>query len=348
MTVRPAVVLLTTVCLALGSCTALDRASTVSIMTFNVQNLFDTRDDPLKRDETYLPIAAKQSAQHKASCAGIEVAVWRRECLELDWSDVVLDAKLRALADAILANDPSGRGPDILVLQEVENRRVVEALREGYLARADYLPVVLLEGRDARGIDVAFLSRLPLIGKPVLHPAVFPGASDAVVADTRGVLEATFALPDGTPLTGFAVHFPAPFHPVGLRIQAYSMLNQLLAQLPADRLAFAAGDFNTISSEKAVLDEHVVPRWYIGHQMGCGECRGTYYYAPDDNWSFLDMILLSKSFDLSNRWRLKPGSVQVANAHPEQVREDGAPRRFDSANGRGVSDHWPLRIALTN
>ncbi len=38
----------------------------VTIMTFNVENLFDNADDPGKDDKAYLPIEAKQSAEHIA------------------------------------------------------------------------------------------------------------------------------------------------------------------------------------------------------------------------------------------------------------------------------------------
>lgn len=317
----------------------------VTIMTFNVENLFDTRDDAGKNDATFLPLADKRTESHRAGCAGIEVARWREQCISLDWSEAVLEQKLTALAAAILANGPDARGPDIVVLQEVENRRVVEQLRQDHLAGAGYRPAVLIEGRDVRGIDVAFLSRLPLIGSPVLHDVELDGVSEAVRGDTRGVLEATFRLPDGTALTGFAVHFPAPFHPVELRVKTYEALAELLRALPSGRPAFAAGDFNTISSEAWVLDRHVAADWRIAHRIACDGCRGTYYYAPDDNWSFLDMILLSPSLAQST-WQLEPTQTRVATASAAQISPRGTPNRFDPVRGEGVSDHWPLRITL--
>ena len=56
---------------------AVDR---VSIMTFNVQNLFDNVDDPGKDDKAYLPIAAKQSEEHIAACNEIEAIVKLTAC----------------------------------------------------------------------------------------------------------------------------------------------------------------------------------------------------------------------------------------------------------------------------
>jgi endonuclease/exonuclease/phosphatase family metal-dependent hydrolase len=316
--------------------------ATVSIMSFNVQNLFDNVDDPGKDDQAYLPIEQKQSESHKAACAKIDVKPWRDECLYLDWSDEAIDHKLTVLAQAIKqVND--GRGPDIIAFEEVENAAILDRLSLEYLPDSNYGPSILIEGDDERGIDVGFLSRLPLTEAPVLHPLKFPDHPGAA-GDTRGILEATFKLPDGTELTGFAVHFPAPFHPTDMRVRAYEALDALRQALPDDRIAFAAGDFNTTSTEDArehLLDRYVRPVWTVADDI-CAGCRGTYYYARDDNWSFLDMILFSPDRGKKTTWRIRAGSVQVANRVSAQVTPDGTPAHFDAAARTGVSDHWPL------
>ena len=328
-----------------GCATGGGAAPSVSIMTFNAQNLFDTTHDPGKDDHTYLPFASKDNDEHRARCAVIEVARWRDECLHWDWSEDVLEVKLERLAAAILAN--AAGGPDIVVFQEVENVAVLERLRRDHLAGVGYLPAILVEGRDARGIDVAFLSKLPQVGEARLHPARFERIDPKREKDTRGVLEASFRLPDGQVLTGFAVHFPAPFHPADLRVQAYAHLDRLVAALPAGRSYFAAGDFNTISRESAIIDEHVEPRWVVAHRVACAACPGTYYYAPDDNWSFLDMILLSQNLAPgSGGWAMDSARTRVATAYPAQVREPGVPAAFTLPARSGVSDHWPLVVEL--
>ena len=38
----------------------------LTVMTYNVENLFDSLDDPGKDDETYLPIEVKKTARHRA------------------------------------------------------------------------------------------------------------------------------------------------------------------------------------------------------------------------------------------------------------------------------------------
>lgn len=322
----------------------------VTIMTFNVENLFDNKDDPGKDDHTFFALSDKQSEEHKAACAEIEVKRWRNQCLYWDWSDSMLERKLSVVAKAILqVND--GRGADIVALQEVENIEILERLRTEYLTDADYLPAVLIEGHDLRGIDVAFLTRLELANDPVLHRPSFAGFEERRVVDTRGVLQADFVLPDGSILTGYSVHFPAPFHPTEMRDAAYDHLNQLRSELPAGRLAFAAGDFNTTAREvreKNMLERHARPNWTVAHELGCGNCKGTQYYPPNDEWSFLDTILWSpgEASGAQATWNIRNNSVHLANRTADQVLKNGTPARFQLPEGTGVSDHWPLVMSI--
>ena len=315
----------------------------VTLMTFNVQNLFDNSDDPGKDDKAYLPIGAKQNDVHVAECNEIKVASWRDECLNLDWSDEAIDHKLTVLADTIRQVN-GGLGADIIALQEVENAAILNRLRTEYLADLAYEPAILVEGSDLRGIDVAFLSRVPLARPPTLHPLRLTDFPDRE-GDARGVLQADFQLSNGAVLTGFSVHFPAPFHPTEMRIAAYTHLNRLLDALPDHHHAFAAGDFNTTSgedSETQLLDTYARPDWTLAHDIGCEKCQGTHYYASGDSWSFLDMILFSEARGKNTTAQIRADSVQIANRNPVQVRADGTPERFRSAERTGVSDHWPM------
>lgn len=324
-------------------------ARPVSIMTFNVENLFDNVDDRGRDDLTYLPLESKSAPAHVAACRRIEVERWRDECLRLDWSDAVIAAKLAAVAGAIRQVDG---GADIISFQEVENVAILERLRNEHLADLGYAPAILIEGQDVRGIDVAFLARLPVAGEPVLHALSFDDYPERE-GDTRGVLQVTFELPDGALLTGFAVHFPAPFHPTGMRASAYRHLNDLRRALPDDRHVFAAGDFNTTRTEDeetGLLDRFVRPDWSIAHEValepGCKHCFGTQYYAPGDSWSFLDMILWSPARGENATWRIRADSVQVLNDGVGQRQDDGTPKRFEPGSRTGVSDHWPLLMLI--
>ncbi|MBL6689266.1 MAG: endonuclease/exonuclease/phosphatase family protein [Pseudomonadales bacterium] len=318
----------------------------VTLMTLNVQNLFDNLDDPGKDDKAYLPIAAKQNKAHRDECSRISNRNWRSECLHLDWSDAALDHKMSVLAKVIRQVN-AGEGPDVVALQEVENEYILERLRTEYLDGLGYQKSILLEGKDRRGIDVAFLSKLPMVEGPVLHPLTITTHRERA-GDTRGILEARFQMPDGSTLTGYVVHFPAPFHPTEMRVAAYEHLQSLRDALPDNALAFAAGDFNTTSTEDArerLLDKLVRPDWEVAHDY-CDGCRGTYYYAPEDNWSFLDMILVSGTRGDNASWQIAPGSVHIANDVPEQVTEKGTPARYRSETREGASDHWPLVLTL--
>jgi endonuclease/exonuclease/phosphatase family metal-dependent hydrolase len=319
----------------------------ITIMTFNVENLFDNTDDPARDDRDYLPLTEKQSEAHREACAKVEVESWRNRCLTIDWNDAIIEHKLEAIANTILqVND--GRGADIIALQEVENISILERLRNEYLTAAGYLPGVLIEGRDSRGIDVAFLTRLPLIGEPQLHDIVFDTQFAKRSSDTRGILQADFQLPDGSLLTGFSVHFPAPYHPTEMRIAAYQSLNRLQAGLPADRHVFAAGDFNTTSAEdstKNMLDRFARPGWTVSNDL-CTGCKGSAYYAYDQTWSFLDMILWQPCCGENATWTIRADSVRIANGTAAQVRTTGTPRRFSLPDGAGVSDHWPVVISV--
>ena len=350
--IKPVLVLLATL-LLLSACatvtprdvssTASDATARVTVMTFNVENLFDNVDDPGKDDKAYLPIKAKQSQDHIDACNEITVDRWRDECLNLDWNEATLRHKLTVLADTIRQVD-GGRGADIIALQEVENLEILERLRTEHLGDLGYLPAILIEGSDLRGIDVAFLSRLPLAKAPSLHPLALPDFPDRE-GDTRGVLQADFLLPNGAVLTGFSVHFPAPFHPTGMRVAAYGHLNRLLAALPEHHHAFAAGDFNTTSredAEKKMLDNYARPAWSIAHDLGCKACEGTQYYARDDSWSFLDMILFAEARGGNTTAHIRAESVQIANRNPAQVSRRKTPERFSAARRTGVSDHWPM------
>ena len=319
------------------------RNISVTIMSFNVQNLFDNVDDPGKDDKAYLPIELKQSDSHVAACTEIDVQSWRNECLHLDWSDAAIDLKLAVLAKTIRQVN-GGLGADVIAFQEVENQAILDRLRSEYLADLGYEPAILIEGTDARGIDVAFLSKLPLAEPPALHPLSLPNFPDRA-GDTRGVLQATFALPDGSRLTSFSVHFPAPYHPLEMRIAAYEHLADLLDELPDTHHAFAAGDFNTTSKEDAaagVLDKFARPHWIIAHDIGCNSCQGSYFYHRDSTWSFLDMILFAPARGGKTTAQIRADSVQIANQFAAQRGTDETPLPFRAAERSGVSDHWPI------
>jgi endonuclease/exonuclease/phosphatase family metal-dependent hydrolase len=322
--------------------------ATVSVMTFNVENLFDTEHDVGKEDFAFLPIAKKQKSAHKNFCAKIKVKKWKDECLYLDWNEAKLAAKLNRVAETILQQG-AGQGPDIVILQEVENKKVLERLNKEHLGQR-YREIVLIEGHDRRGIDVAIISKLPLIKEAKLHKIPFRFDDPAREADTRGILEAQFHLPDGKPVVVYALHLPNPMHPAELRTQALNYLNQISDVARKEAYVIAGGDFNITAEEdlKEKRTESLAKDWLVSHAVGCKGSPGTSYFPPKQSWSFLDWIMFSKnlSSDASD-WKLDQSSVRVLTGYHRQLDEQGFPKSFeDPSKPLGVSDHLPISGVL--
>ncbi|MDI9738398.1 endonuclease/exonuclease/phosphatase family protein [Stutzerimonas stutzeri] len=352
---KPLSPLLLVLTLVLGGCAeraaAPDRQTRLTLMTYNVENLFDTRHDPGKEDFAYLPRAIKQShPEYLATCARITVEHWRRECEENDWTDALLEEKLTRLVD-VIGQLQNGRGPDILLLQEVENQAVIEQLN-ARLGPAGYSTRVLLEGWDERGIDTAILSRLPQWGEPILHPVPYqarPPLRQTGVGKTRGILEVRLLLPDGQKASVFAVHLPSGAAPGYLREQAVQYLARLKAALPPDVLPIVGGDFNINAAEERehrYIADGLASSWAVSHLVGCQDCQGSYYYHAQRQWSFFDILLFPpQMLEVGgvNGWMLDPASIRLAHASRYQVNRFGTPSRFDNARrDDGVSDHWPM------
>jgi len=315
----------------------------VSVMTFNVENLFDTKHDPDKNDLAFLPLAGKETREHKTACQKMKRALYRDQCLEWDWSSETLAVKMKRLGKVILSVG-DGRGPDILLLQEVENKAILERLRTGPLADAGYGPGLLLEANDARGIDQAILTRLPVVSGPTLY-------RDAGGTLTRGLLIAGLSLPDGTVLQTGVVHFPSPAAPRRLREGGLRILNNYRQRISSASLMLVGGDFNITAEEEAefrVFARLAGEQWALAHELGCKKCPGTHYYAPKKSWSFLDVVLISKNMDPNGSapWTIDAASVRLVDSARGQKDKRGRPLRFDPMDRTGISDHFPLVVDL--
>ncbi len=317
--------------------------SKITVMTFNVENLFDTKDDKYKSDETYLPMSQKKSKSHKDTCNRMRSKRWRKECLYKDWSEKAYRKKLDKIAEVIKSAN-SNQLPDVVVLQEVENLRALKDLNK----KLGLKHAVLIEGRDIRGIDVAVLSNLKILGKPKQSFVPFSKISKRRSKDTRGILQVKLELPNKETLTVYGVHFPAPYHPYKLRLESLKFLEGLRKKDKSD-YQLAAGDFNIPASEAKRLDIYgskIKPNWDLAH-LYCKKCKGTNYYSKKNSWSFLDMILLSGKFiNGSKGWKLNKKSVRTGVFLSDQKKSNGAPRPYDEKKGKGLSDHFPLIVDL--
>jgi endonuclease/exonuclease/phosphatase family metal-dependent hydrolase len=319
----------------------------LTVMSYNVENLFDTEADPGKEDFTFRPRQVKSTKEHEAACKKSSRQESRqRECMELDWSEAHLDEKLKRLAQVILSVN-GGKGPDLLLLAEVENIKILERLNKQYLAPAAYQAAVLIEGQDERGIDTAMLSRLPLEGKAQLEeiPFVQSRKKDKDLK-TRGLLRARFKLPDGGFLTAFSVHFPAGYHPTLQRQEALETLTESArSAAKTGDLVVAGGDFNINSKEDSRLYRTIAAKdWWISHIDACRTCLGTSYFHRERSWSFLDAIMVWNGG--SGGWKPNSEKVRVVQDLEVQKNSYGDPEGFDTKKPRGVSDHFPIQVEL--
>jgi hypothetical protein len=315
----------------------------ISIMTYNVENLFDNKKDFGKDDETYLPLAEKKRTKVIRNCASMRNGFYRSECEKLDWNDETLARKLDAVAK-VIGSYNDGRGADIVLLQEVENENVLKMLREK-LPKSDYKSLILIEGEDNRGIDVAILSRFEQ-GEPAkLHPI---DLSRAGSGKTRGILQANLKLPNGSQAAVLSVHFPSQANPREERILAFETLNKVASEaMTKFDVVVAGGDFNVSASEEGELFRGMAAgKWDISHHIGCHTCLGSHYYGKDRSWSFLDAIMLARKEPGNSagiQWKIDRESVQIWNQVPGQIDDERRPRRFNAGDEtQGFTDHLPV------
>ena len=305
--------------------------SSFSVMTLNVNNLFDELDDPKKDDKAYLPIELKQNNKHINSCNRVPVNSWKNECLYLDWDTETKDAKLKNLARDILLYDETG--PDILALQEVENINILEQLYR-LLEPYGYIDLELLESKDYRGIDTAIISKFEIIDS-TLHYIKFSGEFED--KDTRPILDSTILINDKK-IKVYNVHFPAGYHDVSMRIDSLNKLKNLLQTHKMPTVAL--GDFNVNTEEDSELfiynDQEDL--WDVAHLIGCADCKGTYYYSYGKSWSFLDTIFVSKQRNIS----YDTDSIRLHITEHNAYKDSGKPIRFNAKSKTGVSDHLPM------
>ena len=305
--------------------------SSFSVMTLNVNNLFDELDDPKKDDKAYLPIELKQTNKHINSCNRVPVNSWKNECLYLDWDTETKDAKLKNIARDILLYDETG--PDILALQEVENINILEQLYR-LLEPYGYIDLELLESKDYRGIDTAIISKFEIIDS-TLHYIKFSGEFED--KDTRPILDSTILINDKK-MKVYNVHFPAGYHDVSMRIDSLNKLKNLLQTHKMPTVAL--GDFNVNTEEDSELfiynDQEDL--WDVAHLIGCTDCKGTYYYSYGKSWSFLDTIFVSKQRNIS----YDTDSIRLHITEHNAYKDSGKPIRFNAKSKTGVSDHLPM------
>lgn len=324
-------ILLALLVLILGACKQDPLKKQATVVFYNVENLFDTINDPVINDEEFLPEAEKE------------------------WNSERYAKKLADLSRVLGAVNPEEL-PEIIGLCEVENRQVVEDLAAtAPLAQGNY-QTVHIDSPDKRGIDVALLFRKGEF-KLIHHEALLvdPGF------ETRDILHVYGKLGKDK-IHLFVNHWPSRWG--GLeksqpnRLVAAETLktkvDELLADDPEAKIIIM-GDMNDepdnkslaevlnaqAPNSKAELYNLMIP---LDEQH-----KGSYNYRG--NWNMLDNLVVSasvlrgKGFVVTDQlgqvfqqewmeYRNKKGQVSPNRTY-------GGPNYYG-----GISDHFPVYLQL--
>ena len=313
-----------------------------SILSWNVQNLFDGVSDGNEYDE-YDPALS-------------------------DWDEEGMRVKLEHLQEVLYSLGDAL--PDVLLLQEVENREVLLILNDEYLD-GSYVYVDAWKDR-ATAISCGVLSRFP--PKEVhLH---FPGRYGK--RELRPLVEMHFDL-EGEELVLFNNHWKSRTGGQAAteeaRIMASSVLASRVRELRAEGLQniVAAGDFNgsvedfrSGGSQTAQLpvDEIKSTAWrdslFVGYsgsdcslsdektvlfspwrEMENDGAEGSYFYQ--NRWMKLDHFFLDYGLLDGSGWEYESSRCLSL---PLMTDELGRPMAWESWRSAGYSDHFPLFMIL--
>ena len=299
---------------------------TLTLVEYNVENIFDTRHDEGKQDEEFLPDATRH------------------------WTEKRYWKKLNQIGKSILSTSKEGI-PDLVALCEVENDQVLHDLTRRSLLRNAGYKYVMTTSPDARGVDVALMYSpfsFSLIRSYGLRVSTVEG-----MRPTRDILYACGELLSGDTLHVFVVHAPSrhggekasrPF-----RLQAADRLTEAVDSIRAvtpEARVLITGDFNDYHDSPALmrLYEKRLTNITIGAR-GDNGAEGTYRYKGE--WNSLDHIIVSPSL-------LNKVDTTFVHAPLFLLEEDNTyggymPRRTYKGMKyqKGYSDHLPLVARFT-
>ena len=313
--------------------TALLLATLLTLMEWNVENLFDCQHDSLKDDYAFTP----EGIYH-----------WTKDRY---WT------KLNRIGQTLLAvNDgqqaDKGKAvvdydlPDLVALCEVENDTCLRDLTRRSLLRKAGYEYVMTSSPDRRGIDVALLYSpfsFRLIASRSIRVDTLPG-----MKPTRDILYACGEIMSGDTLHVFVVHAPSrsggeaatrPYREHAAKRVAMTVDSLLIRQPEA--LIVIAGDFNDYSGDSAlaILHQHGMTEVSLGAKGRHG-AEGTYCYRG--TWGSLDHVFASRRLSAACQ------GVQVFDApylltYDDRYNQYKPNRNYlGPAYHNGYSDHLPL------
>ncbi|MBK6264113.1 endonuclease/exonuclease/phosphatase family protein [Marivirga sp. S37H4] len=327
---------LITIVLFLYSLSSFSQEKPIGVVAFyNLENLFDTEDDPTISDEEFLPEGKNE------------------------WTIERYQSKLENMAKVISSMT---YGPDIVGLAEVENRKVLEDLvQTGAMAPKKY-QIVHFDSPDGRGIDVALIYRSDKF-KPFHTKKIVFKDPDNPNFKTRDMLWVK-GLYAGDTLNVVVNHWPSRRGgKQEMRVMAAEILRKNIdsvQQINPEAKIILMGDFNDDPTDKSVrkvlradgkIKKLEKGDLYNPSMKTFKDGFGTLYYKGA--WNLFDQIIISKSLleQNSEKYHYIDNSFKVYA--PEWMREAdgenrGAPLRTFSYGvfKNGFSDHYPSFIVL--
>ncbi len=318
------------------------RAQTTAVVGFyNLENLYDTIDDPLKSDEEFTP---------KGS---------------LSYTSVRYHKKIAHLAKAICDIGAYRKiaGADLLGICEVENAGVLEDLvKDSALKNLQYA-YVLLEGPDARGVDPALLYKKNSF--EVLESKSFAVHLPKDTAyKTRDILLVRGKL-FGEDMAIFVNHWPSrrggELKSRENRNAAARRLRYLADSVERNNTGIKIilmGDLNDDPVNECV-------KKYIGTFEKVGQEKSGLYYNPfeslfkkgigslayKDSWNLFDQLMFNQNFWIADNKGLRVVEARIHNL--VYLRSDygnfkGYPFRTYSGGiyTGGYSDHFAAYVIL--
>lgn len=336
--------LILAICLMACETKLLSQTSKISIGFYNLENLFDTFDDPEIQDEEFTPDGEK------------------------NWTQDKYDDKLSRLAKVIRAMDLELKDRPLAVLGvcEIENRKVLEDLVRHPALRQRAFKIAHLDSRDLRGIDVALLydpSHFHLLSY-TNHAVDLPGVNGAkrITRDillVKGILgnQRAFLTVNHWPSRRGGEHSTVPSR------RAAAEVNRRLADsirgTDPNALFIVMGDLNDNPADASLtkglcsyfradeaVDSCFFNPFYSNYEKGLGSM------AFEDSWGLFDQILISSNLvkpSNGRRWRYEDhGIFQKPFMMESQGRYRNYPKRSFSGNlyNRGYSDHFPVYCTL--
>lgn len=304
------------------------------IVSYNVENLFDTIDDPATNDQDFLPGG------------------------KLHWTSARYRHKLEQLAKAI---SWTGKDlPAIVGLTEVEDRRVVEDLvHTPPLDRGGYA-VVHFESPDERGIDVALLVRTGYATVVQQQALNVPLGADR----TRDVLYAELALAGGAVLHVFENHWPSrregpeksePKRMAAARV-VRDQVDAVLAKDPQARVLIM-GDFNDYPRDRSIQeglrascrDDDTADLVDLMCHGPASELPNAGSYLYEGRWGYLDQMIVSKGFLQGQAPAVESAGAfrdeRIMFRHPKFGPAPDKTYNRDDYKG-GFSDHLPVVLRV--